>query len=181
MRTATSLKLSTWVGIIFIVNFGFSVVSAQEIETINFSPDRDFLDKWQVGHDQQFDGGVITEWVPMGETVESWSKMFTSLNLAKTDLPSAEDSMKLLRDRMAKRCPNVIWNVIEKNKQDILFEWRIENCSGNADQHNLQKILDGKWNQFHLMYVRKVKELPADEREQWLKGLRTSKILVRKE
>src|SRR3990167_8668836 len=99
MRTVKNPRASAWIGIIFMASFGLSVVSAQEIETINFSPDRDFLDKWQVGHDQQFDAGAITEWVPMGEAVESWSKMFTSLNLAKTDLPSAEDSMKLLRDR----------------------------------------------------------------------------------
>ena len=88
--------------------------------------------------------------------------------------------MNLLKEGIAKRCPEVKWNVIEKTKNDILFEWRVENCPQNDDQHQVQRLLNGKWNGFNIAYVRKIKELAPDEREQWLKVLRESKIAIKK-
>ena len=182
MRTTKNLRVNPWVGIIFIVSFGLSSAGAQEIESIDFSLDPAEFLKWKVGNSQQNEAQAITEFVPKEETVENWSKMLTiqSVSKANSSWRSAERFMNLLKDSIAKKCPRVIWSVIEKTKRDILFEWRVENCPQNADQHQVQRLLDGKWNGFNIAYVRKVTELPPDEREQWLKVLRESKIVIKK-
>jgi hypothetical protein len=118
--------------------------------------------------------------VPKGETVDNYTKIFTDLSFstAKTKFPTPEDHMKLLKESILRKCPNVAWNVIEKIGKDILYEWRIENCSANPDQHNIGRIFDGKYNRFQLMYMRKTKEFTAEERNQWLEVLREAKVVI---
>jgi hypothetical protein len=156
------------------------VAVSAETESLRFGLDPAEFFNWVVGHSQSNDTGSILEMVPKGETVDNYTKILTQLSFskAKAKFPAPEDHMKLLKESMLRKCPNVVWNVIEKIGKDILYEWRIENCSPNPDQHNIVRIFDGKYNRFQLMYMRKTKELPAEERDQWLKVLREAKVVI---
>ena len=158
------------------------VAVSAETEGLQFHLDPTEFLKWKVGHSQtDGDKASILEMVPQGETVDDWTKMLTALTFSKTktQYPAPEAAMEALKESMLRKCPDVKWNVIEKIGKDILYEWRIENCSPNPDQHNIVRIFEGKYNRFQLMYVRKVRELPAEERDQWLKFLRETRVEIK--
>jgi hypothetical protein len=139
--------------------------------------------KWKKGFEHGGRGqAYIVEFVPEGETVDNWSKMITVQNFTMKDVPNSstpETLMNEVKAKMQSRCPGVTWNVIQKGESEILYEWRIENCSPNPDQHEVAKIMDGAVNRFVVHYVSKVKMLPEDERTDWIKRLQDAKIEAR--
>lgn len=145
--------------------------------------DMDKKEKWKKGFEQvQGNQLYIVEFVPEGETVDNWSKMMTIQNSpikAVGSFPTPEAFMNDLKAKMQNRCPAVIWNVIQKGEAEILYEWRIENCSPNPDQHEIAKIMYSKVNFFAIHYVSKVKMLPEDERKDWIERLRAADIIVK--
>jgi len=163
------------------------VAGSAEIESLRFSLDPAEFLNWVAGHSQSNDKGSILEMVPKGETVDNYTRILTDISFskAKTQYPAPEDIMKRLRESMLQKCPNAVWHIIEKIGKDVLYEWRSENCSARGsdgspipDQHNIVRIFEGKYNDFTLMYMRKTRELPAEERNQWLEVMREAKVVI---
>jgi len=167
----------------WIVVGSLSAVSA-ETETISFTFNPNVDPKktlWTPGFNQSDQNFSNTEFVPKGETVENWTQMLNVQSFAKSGFPEPEKAMATLRERMLQRCPNAVWKIIEKIKKDVLYEWRIENCPGNADQHEVARLFDGKWNRFRLAYVEKTKELAPEVRDYWIQVLREGKTVIKNE
>jgi hypothetical protein len=87
----------------------------------------------------------------------------------------------------AKLCPNgFVQNVIaqgfrtETEEASIIYEWKMQNCRPHADQHEVAKIVYGKFSIFRLAYVAKTEKLAPEKREMWIKELKGAKIVVNK-
>ena len=111
----------------------------------------------------------ILELVPKGQTIDNWTELLTKQNFDKKSLdPSPEDFMSKLKALRQQRCKNVVWKVLQKTSSSILYEWRMANCPPHPDQHEIARIIDGKWNRFRIAYTAKVKEISPDERKKWI-------------
>jgi len=85
-------------------------------------------EKWVVGNDTKTKGYAIMELIPEGEKIENWTQLVTIQNFAKKGFSAPEEAMNAAKQKMTERCPSVVWSVIERIREDIIYEWRIENC-----------------------------------------------------
>jgi truncated hemoglobin YjbI len=141
----------------------------------------DFGGDWHVGHSVGNRSERITEFVLRGEKIDNWTRLMTVQALKKSALPaeSIETTVNKKAKEMSARCPETVWNVIERglNTNTILYEFRVQNCPPDADQHVIARVLDGKYNRFHIAYAAKVKTLPPEERDKWIKLLSKASIV----
>lgn len=135
---------------------------------------------WKIGNIKEIKGQYqLIEIVPEDETVHNWTKIFSVQNFPLRMVPqkTLEAFMNDVKKIIERDCPNVVWNVIQRGQNDILYEWRIENCSKDPDQHEVSRIIDGKWNRWHIAYASRIKKLPEEERDAWIKILAEAKIV----
>ena len=136
---------------------------------------------WQVGHSVGNRSERRTEFVLRGEKIDNWTRLMTVQALKKSALPaeSIETTVNKKAKEMSARCPETVWNVIERglNTNTILYEFRVQNCPPDADQHEIARILDGKYNRFRIAYAAKVKALPPAERDKWIQLLSKASIV----
>ena len=145
----------------------------------SIGPNTDPL-KWVEGNFQYVKGKYsITELIPKGETMQNWSELMTIQNFANpSGTPEGSfESVKRLREKI---CPGqTTWNVIAKDEHSILYEWRAKSCAGFPEQHEIARIIDGRWNRFRIAYTAKVSEIPAESRSAWIESM--SKATVKLE
>jgi hypothetical protein len=137
---------------------------------------------WEVGYSKRSGDVSNTEFVPKGETVKNWTKMLSIQGFRKPwGAPSVQNLAEEFRNALVKKCPGVVFNVIESQKNEVVYEWRVENCLGVEDQHELAKYIQGKWSQFRVAYAHKVKQMEPEEREEWLKVICDTKVTIGKD
>jgi hypothetical protein len=128
---------------------------------------------WKVGNFAEGPNhSSITEYIREGDDINNWSELVTIQSVRKSrGAPSSPDEMlKVLKAMREKECPSSTeWNVIDKNENSILFEWQAKPCLGWPEQHELEKIIDGKHSRFLLHYAAKVYQLSPDTRTKWIK------------
>jgi hypothetical protein len=146
------------------------------------------LKEWTVGYQGSDQNQRIVEFVRPGEKIDSWTELFTLQTLRK---PANQERIDAMVARVhagtAKLCPNsFVQNVIaqgfptETEEASIIYEWQITKCHPNADQHEVAKIIYGKFNIFRLAYVAKTEKLAPEKREKWIKDLKDARIVVDK-
>ena len=133
--------------------------------------------KWVTGNAQSIQGKYsIIEQIPEGETVQNWSELITIQNFAGTR-GSPEHFLEHLKAIREKVCPgSTTWNIIEKDKRSVLYEWRAKPCAGFPEQHEISRILDGNWNRFRIAYTAKVKEIPAGKRSKLIQSMSEASV-----
>jgi len=142
--------------------------------------------EWTVGNSIADQNQRITEFVRHGETIGNWTELLTMQTLKKPVNPEPIAAMVArVHTDDAKSCPNgFTQNVIaqgfptDTEEASIIYEWQFTNCSPHADQHEVAKIIYGKFNIFRLAYIAKTKKLAPEVREQWIKELKDTKIMV---
>lgn len=82
-----------------------------------------------------------------------------------------------MKQMLLARCPNLVWNDIETKDQDILYEWRIENCASDPDQSQIGRFLATKDTVFHASYCAKGKQIAPEERQEWISRLQSAKVV----
>ena len=142
--------------------------------------------EWSVGNQKRDSNQIATEFVRAGENINNWTVLFTAQFLRK---PSSVDPIEVLVPKMhqetSKRCPGMTWNVIARQSasdsepESMLYEWTIKDCPPDADQHEVARVLYGKFNVFRLAYVAKTTTLAPEVREKWIKELKAAKIVRR--
>ena len=148
--------------------------SAQQ-ENLGFAFD---MSDWQVGHSAENRSERSMEFVLKGEKIDNWTRLVTMQTFKKSAVSgeSLETTVNKMAKQMSAQCPETVWNVIERGPNTILYEFRVQNCPPNADQHVIARVLDGKYNRFHIAYAAKVKTLPPEERDKWIKLLSKASI-----
>jgi hypothetical protein len=80
----------------------------------------------------------------------------------------------------------VVWNVVrrwsatEAEEASVLYEWGVKDCPPEADQHEVARIIYGKFTIFRLAYAAKTRALEPAKRDNWIRELSGAKIVVGK-
>ncbi len=132
---------------------------------------------WVTGNEREVKGKYrIYEYVREGESIQDWSELLTIQNFAGTK-GSPEEILDVLKALREKQCPGATsWNVIAKDEGSILYEWKAKRCAGWPDQHEIARIVDGKWNRWRFAYTAKVPEIAKERREIWIQSLSEARI-----
>ncbi len=149
--------------------FATGAAPGAERETITYEMDPG----WKIGNSQGTKHYSIMEFIPEGDDIQNWKELFTVQNFTgRWGESSPEETMNALKAKREKNCPGTTqWNVIDKNKDSILFEWQAKPCLGWPEQHEIARILYGKYNRWYLRYTAKVYQLPQETRAKWVKIL----------
>lgn len=143
--------------------------------------------EWMVGNQAGGSDQRITEFVRPGEKIDSWTELLTAQLLRRSAYPSTVDEMvSSSHQALVKRCPEVTLNVIARQAQGepegpgLLYEWIVKGCAGEADQHEVVRVMYGRFTIYRLAYVAKTAALAPEKREKWIADLKTAKIVVQK-
>ena len=143
------------------------------------------LKEWAVGHEGSGKNQIIVEYVRPGEKIDNWTELFTTQVFRKSAYPGPIDAtVARAHAGTAKACPNsFVQNVIaqgfptETEEASIIYEWKINKCSPHADQHEVARVIYGKFNIFRLAYVAKTEKLAPEKREEWIKALKGAMVI----
>jgi len=120
---------------------------------------------------------TLVEFIPKDQEENSWERIF-SIQFMENQHYSTTEWVKGLRQQMATRCPAVKWSIIESDNFSTLYEWSLENCSGQKDQYEIARILKGNDGLHRIAYVRHNTSTPtADERELWIQNLKSGYVV----
>lgn len=147
-----------------------ATVQSAKRESIVFSLDP----AWKLVSSQENEEKQISvmEFVPQGETTSDWTKLITVRNFGKKFFNSSPDRMmNELRERVERSCPGARWQVIERQDDGILYEWKVGDCPPYPPQHEIVRIIEAKDNIWRVAYTAKVGALSGAEREQWIAWL----------
>ena len=144
------------------------------------------LEEWTLGSQGEDKTQRVMEFVPPGQKIESWTELLTVQTLKMPRKPPDIDTMAATTfDNLAKRCPgNVTSNVIAREAaspssgESILFEWSVKDCPPEANQHEVAKIVYGKFSMFRIAFTAKTDSLAPEKREKWIAELTATKIFV---
>lgn len=137
-----------------------------------------FESGWKVGHYAEVPNQyVITEYIREGGDINNWKELLTiqSFPLLPSS-PSPEDALNKLMAIRENKCPGLTkWNIIDKDEISILYEWHAGPCSGWPEQHEIARIIYGKYFKYFLHYALKTREMPGEQRSKWIKKLSDAK------
>jgi hypothetical protein len=150
-------------------------------------PDNEALDftlgpEWKVGNIASTRVYTIKEFIRDGDDINNWKELVTIQKFWETSKPSPEDVLNDLKRLREKECRGATeWTVIDKNENSILYEWQEKPCLGWPDQHEIARIIVGKYGRYLLRYTAKVRELAPETRAEWIKTLSGARIAASSE
>jgi hypothetical protein len=137
------------------------------------------VQEWTVAHQSANQRERIMEFVPPGHKITAWTELMTLHTLRRPPGPPDVDGLAAAAfEPLSKRCPGrVTWNVIrrwmrtETEEASMLYEWTVKDCPPEADQHEVARIVYGKFSIFRLAYTAKTGELEPVKRDKWIREL----------
>jgi len=124
--------------------------------------------------------GRLTRLVLEGDSIDNWTEALEIINTWRKNYPPTIDNAYQIHiEGLQKSCPESTVSVISKDSGSILFERKTVNCQPRPDENALTRILYGNSDVFLLVYTNKVKELPKEKRDGWIKALSEAKIVVK--
>lgn len=143
---------------------------------------------WQPSHSNETKSHLLIELVHAGDDINNWKELVSIQNDSRESVaPSSPqaffDDLKALRE---KTCPGItLWNVIQQDEYSILYEWQLTApCTGApsaaqaAEQHEIARVVYGKYNVFELRYAAKGLSLSSEERAKWISRLSSAKATI---
>lgn len=138
---------------------------------------------WKLGYSVENPGiQALTEFIREGDDIGNWRELFTiqSFPAKSWVFASPEQSLDFIKSSRERRCPGATqWNIIEKRSGSILFEWQAEACQGWPAQHEVGRIMYGKYKRFSIRYTAKIYQMTSDTRSAWIGRLSESRIVLR--
>jgi len=142
-------------------------------------------DEWELANQSQTKTQYVLEFVPHGQKIDSWTELLTIQDMKMPRKPPEIDALAASSyENLVKQCPGkVTWNVIAREASaapdgpGMLFEWAVKDCPPEADQHEVARIMYGKFNIFRIAYVAKTSALPPEKRDKWIAELTGARIL----
>lgn len=177
MKTKTGMIVTTLVAFTAVLLSGCSTPgsgSGHE-ENVMFPFD---LKEWKIGDHAANSSQRVAKFVTRAEKIDNWTELVTMQTFKKVaGSEPLENFFKKSSDRLSTDCPSSVWNVIARGEGSILYEWKAQNCRGVAEEHEIGRFLDGKYNRFRIAYVKKVKTLSPEERDKWIKLISAASIV----
>lgn len=138
---------------------------------------------WKVGRHQLIPGVLeLVEFIPEADDIASWSQMFTIQNFTIAwGGPTPQLSLEQLKEIREQACPGVTrWSTLAADANSILYEWSLTApCRGEPIQHEIAKIIFGRFNRFLIRFTLKADSIPAALRQQWLERLSGARVETR--
>lgn len=122
---------------------------------------------WKIGHGTNKPGTTLVEFIPNDQVISNWSRLFT-IQFLEGARESPVSVMTTLQSQMRLRCPNSQWSVLSQDASSVTYEWSISGCGGQADQHEIARLLKGNEGVHRIAYTQKTVRLEPAEREKWL-------------
>ncbi len=97
---------------------------------------------------------AIVEFIRPGQSINDWSELVT-IQFLEGNRSAPIDLMSELRDTMTQRCPNVVWVVLDERADSVLYEWVLQDCEGQDDQHEIARLLRGNDGLHRVAYTQK--------------------------
>lgn len=122
----------------------------------------------------------VREFVAPGESAEEWTR-FVSIQVfssAHVPYPGTAPALEECRDALTAVCPAATWSVLRESARDALFEWRIEGCGAEPDQHEVGRLIRGHRVWARITFTVKG-EMDAATREEWLRRLSEARLVPR--
>lgn len=133
--------------------------------------------EWELGYSAKNDTQGIQEYVLKGETVNNWSEMVTVQAFFGLQLKTTpEEFMSSMIKQLKESSPNLVWSVISKSGKDIMFDWKVTNCPGEADQYEIDRAISGSEAIWFLHYATKKLPVSSGKRDEWIKLLSASTL-----
>ena len=119
-----------------------------------------------------------------GETPDHWTQ-----KVEVTELPIAitlsrkvswnpESVMNAEKSSVQKKgCSTDMWTVLQKDQTGILYKWQDISCPGYLDQHEIVRIVMGRWYLWFISYGTREKKLSADERREAIENLSKARVV----
>lgn len=130
---------------------------------------------------EQTDVYTIQEFIRKGDDINNWKELLTIHNFVlKPSMRSPATMFNQLQNLREQECPNSTrWTILKQENKSILFEWQSKPCLGWPSQHEIARIIDGKYNRFLLRYTAKVYQLEASVRATWIDRFSQAAILLK--
>ncbi|HEU4631363.1 MAG TPA: hypothetical protein VFS08_16545 [Gemmatimonadaceae bacterium] len=129
--------------------------------------------RWEPARQEASRHGTRTDLVRPGETLAEWHELFTvqtvDVRRAEVDAPAA--AAAALHARLQARCPGAEWHELAADSTAALYEWRVSGCAGEADRHEIGRIVRGAEQQARLAYTVHG-AMPDSVRDAWVQRMR---------
>lgn len=129
---------------------------------------------WEVGYEAANEQQSIAEYVLKGETVHSWTELFslqTFFGLQQITTPK-----KFMEEMKNNMKPSLQWNMLRKEENDVLYEWKVTNDPEVEDQHEIARIISGKEAIYSIRYTTKKIPVSRKVRKEWIDLLNMVKL-----
>ncbi|WP_155834257.1 hypothetical protein [Halotalea alkalilenta] len=110
---------------------------------------------------------TLVEFVRPGESVESWSELFT-IQFFEDVYVSPERAMYLLMAGIREQCPDATWTVINEERNSVMYEWTASACDLYPAQHEIVRLLRGNDGVHRIAFVKKTDLMPEELRNKWI-------------
>jgi hypothetical protein len=120
----------------------------------------------------------VAEFVPPGQTAQDWQELFTVqrlLGLASKQV-TPRQLLQDIHDSLRQQHPDLAWQVIQDDDQDLIYEWRTRGDKQRSAQHEIARLVAGREDLHRLAYSKKVAQLPSVERERWIELIRRATL-----
>jgi hypothetical protein len=132
---------------------------------------------WSIGYQASNFQGSIIEYILSGESIENWTELVTIqtfLGLQKNT--SAQAFAEKTKENLKAQCQDLRWNILKQTEDDVIYEWSIKNCPIDKDQHEIARIVSGKYGIYVFHYVTKKIPINAKIRSEWIKLIKSATI-----
>jgi len=154
----------------------------RQIENVSFKPPKDwpkdgkyakFVNSFTIGQGEAY----LTRFVYEGESIDNWTEGFEIFNTWKKNFPpTPERAYNMLIKKRRNMCPEAKSNILNQDNNSILYEIVTINCPPHPDENSIIRILYGNTNLFQLTYTNKVRTLPLEKRDDWIRVLSEATI-----
>ena len=148
-------------------------LSAAETK-VNFDLDES---QWELAYEGGVDNFTIVEYVPKGESLESWTELISVVSYDGIS-ESPDKVYHSMIEELKSRCPNstVESNIIESQDDSLVAVWT-QKEDRMADENNWVKII-AQNNELHtLLVTSKQRKGSGPESQVWEKMLKNAKLV----
>jgi hypothetical protein len=122
---------------------------------------------WKVGYGVNKPGVTLIEYIPVNETIDNWTRIFT-IQFLEGIRDSTSTTVKKLQSTMLGNCPNTKWDVIAEKNLSVTYERETLACKG-GNEYEIARLLKGNDGIHRISYTAR-NPISEAERNKWLKA-----------
>ena len=135
--------------------------------------------EWQLAWSKKAgtDQETFNEYILKGDNIQNWSELVTI-----QFFPGLQNKISLnvfansTKDSITHICPSTEWNVLQKTKTEIIWQFTVTNCHGQQDQTEIARAIRTNQGIHVFHYAIKQAPMPKDKEKVWLKNIKAVEI-----